>query len=180
MNYDFSFEGKATEMEFSLGVATYPDDASSAPELKQAVERFEQLPNLTVRQKTVLVIDDDENFAHAIARQLIRRKYRVIEAFSGMEGIEKVKQAEPDLIVLDMIMPGMDGYQVMARLKQEEETKSIPILALSGGIHLDVDRIVALGAKEFLTKPFSDAVFIDTIERLIKRKEVNHVYHTGG
>ncbi len=180
LNYDFSFEGKSTELEFSLGVATYPDDASNALELKQVVERFEYLPNLTVRQKTVLVIDDDENFAHAITRQLIRRKYRVIEAFSGMEGIERAKQADPDLIVLDVIMPGMDGYQVMDRLKQEEETKSIPILALSGGIHLDVDRIAALGANEFLTKPFSDAVFIDTIERLVKRREVNHVYHTGG
>lgn len=180
LNHDFSFEGKYTEMEFSLGVATYPDDASSAPELKQMVERCEYLPNLMVRQKTILVIDDDENFAHAIARKLIRSKYRVIEAFNGMEGIEKAKQAEPDLIVLDMLMPGMDGYQVMARLKQEEETKSIPILALSGGIHMDVDRIVALGAKEFLTKPFSDTIFFSTVRWLAKRKEVNHVYHTGG
>jgi signal transduction histidine kinase/PleD family two-component response regulator len=179
LNYDFSFEGKSTQLEFSLGVATYPDDASNAQELKQAVERFEYLPYLTVRQQTVLVIDDDENFAHAITRQLTRRKHRVIEAFNGMEGIEKAMKAEPDLIVLDMLMPGMDGYQVMARLKQEEETQNIPILVLSGGIQMDVDRIIALGAKEFLTKPFSDMVFIDTIERLIIRKEVNHVYHTG-
>jgi PAS domain S-box-containing protein len=180
LNHDFSINGKSTELEFSLGIATYPDDANDAKELKHVAENTDYISSLRVRQKTVLVIDDDQNFAHAIARKLIRKGYKILEAFSGIEGIEKAKQAEPDLIILDILMPGMDGYEVMSRLKQEEETKVIPLLALSGSAHLNIDRILALGAEEFLTKPFSDAVFLSTIERLVGRKGVNHAYDTCG
>jgi len=133
-----------------------------------------------VRQKTILVIDDDENFAHAIARKLIRRGYKVLEAFNGIEGIEKAKDVEPDLIILDILMPRMDGYEATSKLKQDDETKDIPILALSGSTHLNVNRILALGANEFLTKPFSDNIFLSAVERLVRRKEVNHAYNTCG
>jgi signal transduction histidine kinase/PleD family two-component response regulator len=178
LNYDFSVDGKSTELEFSIGIASYPDDANDAQELKHMVENTDYVSSLWVRPKTVLVIDDDQNFAHAIARKLSRKGYKILEAFSGIEGIEKAKQAEPDLIISDVLMPGMDGYEVMSRLKQEEETKNIPILALSGSAHLNIDRIMALGADEFLTKPFSETVFLSTIERLIRRKDVNYAYDT--
>jgi len=180
LNHDFSINGKSTELEFSLGIATYPDDARTAKELRQIAECTDYISSLLVRRKTILVIDDDENFAHAIARKLIRRGYKVLEAFNGIEGIEKAKDVEPDLIILDILMPRMDGYEVASKLKQMDETKDIPILALSGSTHLNFSRILALGANEFLTKPFSDNIFLSAVERLVRRKEVNHAYNTCG
>jgi PAS domain S-box-containing protein len=178
MNSDFSVNSKSTKLEFSLGMATYPDDAHDAKELRQIAEYTDYISGFTVRQKTILVIDDDENFAHTVARKLIRRGYKVLEAFNGADGIEKAKNTEPDLIILDMLMPKMDGYEVTSKLQQEENTKNIPILVLSGTRQVNVERILALGANEFLTKPFSDSVFLAVVERLIKRKEVNHAYNT--
>jgi signal transduction histidine kinase/GGDEF domain-containing protein len=168
INHDLTTESGWTELEFSLGVASCPEDASSAQELRQVAEHTNYLPSLTVGQKTILVIDDDENFAHALTRKLIRRGYKVLETFSGIEGIEKAKRVRPDLIILDLIMTGLDGYQVTMKLKQEEETKSIPILALSGSVSVNVEKILALGASEFLTKPFSDEIFLNAVECLIK------------
>jgi PleD family two-component response regulator len=178
LNHDFTVNGKSTELDFSLGIAAYPDDARTAKELRQIAEFTDYLASLTVRQKTILVIDDDENFAHALARKLMLNKYKILEAFTGIEGIEKARHAEPELIILDMLMPGMDGYEVISKLKQEEETKSIPILALSETVNANAERILALGASEFLTKPFSDVVLLSAVERLLKGKVEGHVYDT--
>ncbi|MGB8657319.1 MAG: PAS domain S-box protein [Candidatus Zixiibacteriota bacterium] len=180
LNHNFSIEGKSTEVEFFLGLANYPDDANTTTELREVAERTDHFSSITVRKKTILVIDDDQNFAHALSRKFIRRGYGVLEAFSGIEGIEKAKQVEPDLIILDIKMQGMDGYEVTSRLKQEDDTKHIPILAISGSINTNVEKILALGAGEFITKPFSDTVLMSAVERLIEMKEEKHVYHTGG
>jgi diguanylate cyclase (GGDEF)-like protein len=180
LNFDFALEDVSTELEFSLGVATYPDDANSAKELIQMAERAEYVSALVVRQRTVLVIDDEENFAHALARKLKKRNYLVVEAFDGVEGLEKAMQVNPDLIILDIKMPRMDGYEVIKRLRQTEESSDIPILALSGSAHTDTDRLIALGADEFVTKPFSDGLFLDVVRKLIRSREVKHGYHIAG
>jgi PAS domain S-box-containing protein len=180
LNFDFSLDDASTELEFSLGVATYPDDANSSKELIQMTERTELISALVVKQRTVLVIDDDENFAHALARKLKRRNHLVVEAFDGVEGLEKAMQMDPDLIILDIKMPRMDGYEVIKRLRQTEETKEIPILALSGSVDTDTDRLMALGADEFVTKPFSDGLFLDAVRKLIRTREVKHGYSTAG
>jgi PleD family two-component response regulator len=69
---------------------------------------------------------------------------------------------------------------VATRLKKVEETKDIPVLVLSGGESINISMVLALGAEDFITKPFSDAIFLSTIERLAKRREVNHAYDTVG
>jgi len=179
LNFDFSLDDASIELEFSLGVATYPDDANSSKELIQMTERTELISALVVKQRTVLVIDDEENFAHSLGRKLKRRNYQAVEAFDGVEGLEKALQMDPDLIILDVKMPRMDGYEVIKRLKQTEETKDIPILALSGSVDTDTDRLMALGADEFVTKPFSDELFLDAVRKLIRSREVKHGYRTA-
>jgi PleD family two-component response regulator len=180
LTFDFSLEDTSTELEFSLGVATYPDDVNSAKELIRMAERAEFVSALVVRQRTVLVIDDEENFAHSLARKLKRRNHLVVEACDGVEGLEKAMQVDPDLIILDIKMPRMDGYEVIKRLRQTEETKDIPILALSGSVDTDTDRLMALGADEFVTKPFSDGLFFDAVVKLIRGREVKHGYRIAG
>jgi PAS domain S-box-containing protein/diguanylate cyclase (GGDEF)-like protein len=180
LDFDFALEDPSTELEFSLGVATYPDDANSAQELLRMAERTELIPALVVRQRTILVIDDEENFAHSLARKLRKHNYLVIEAFDGLEGLEKVTHLDPDLIILDIKMPRMDGYEVIKRLRQAEDTKNIPILALSGSLHTDTDRLMALGADEFVTKPFSDGLLFDAVRKLIRKREVKHGYRIVG
>jgi len=180
LNFDFSLDDASIELEFSLGVATYPDDANSSKELIQMTERTELISALVVKQRTVLVIDDEENFAHSLGRKLKRRNYQAVEAFDGVEGLEKALQMDPDLIILDVKMPRMDGYEVIKRLRETEETKDIPILALSGSLHTDTDRLMALGANEFVTKPFSDGLLLDAVRKLIRKREVKHGYRIVG
>ncbi len=180
LNQNFSFAGKRRGLEFFLGTANYPDDANNVKELRLIAEQTDHFPNLMVRPKIILLVEHQEHLAHELCGKLTKWGYEVLRALSGIEGIEKAKQTEPGLIILELFLPVMDGYEVMSKLRREKETKSIPILALSRRTEANTDRILAMGAGEFLTVPFSDIVLLETVKRLIKRKEKKHVHNTPG
>lgn len=118
-----------------------------------ATER-DAIPNAT--PGTVLVIDDSEMNRDVIAGQLTRMGCRVVQAESGEAGLAAVKQAKPDAILLDVMMPGLDGVEVLQRLKGDPETKSIPVLMLSAN---DDPQMIAActsgGAVDYIVKPFN-------------------------
>lgn len=103
--------------------------------------------------KTILIIEDDKFLRELITQKLIKEGYETAEAIDGEEGIKKIKEGKPDLILLDLILPGIDGFEVLSRMKSDSALASIPVIILSNlGQKEDVERGLKLGAIDYLIK----------------------------
>lgn len=103
--------------------------------------------------KKILVIEDDKFLRELIVQKLLKEGYEVIEGLNGEEGVKKLSEEKPDLALLDLILPGIDGFEVLNQAKQNPETASIPVLILSNlGSQEDIERGLKLGATDFLIK----------------------------
>jgi DNA-binding response OmpR family regulator len=117
---------------------------------------------------TVMVIEDDPSFLRYLSHILEREGYTVISASNGLTGLRKVKEAKPALLILDVMLPGLDGFEVCHRLHDDTETGNIPVIMLSAKGQ-DSDRVSALsvGAREFFAKPVDRLVLLNKIKELI-------------
>jgi len=113
----------------------------------------------------VLVVDDDANLRELVRQQLTERGYTVRHAADGAEAIAEVRKHKPDLIILDVMMPGISGFDVAAVLKSDPGTRAIPIIILS--IVQDTERGYGLGVDKYLTKPTEAEVLADEVGRLL-------------
>ena len=102
----------------------------------------------------ILVVDDELEIRDLLTEVLTGEGYDVIQASNGMEALELVEKEEPQVILLDVMMPGIDGVEVCRRLKEEDKTRFIPIIMVTAFEDRDVDAFV-MGADDFVTKPFS-------------------------
>ncbi|GHU26652.1 response regulator [Betaproteobacteria bacterium] len=104
--------------------------------------------------KTILVVDDSPTERHVLSELLTRNGYRVITAVNGEEGVEKARQHQPNLILMDVVMPGLNGYQATRTLTRDETTKHIPVIVCTSKGQ-ETDRIWGLrqGALDYLVKP---------------------------
>ena len=120
--------------------------------------------------KTILVIEDDKFLRELIVQKLIREGYETSEAVDGEEGMKKIKEEKPDLILLDLILPGIDGFEVLTRMRQENDLSSIPVIILSNlGQKEDVERGMKLGAADYLIKAhFTPREIITKIKKALK------------
>jgi len=118
----------------------------------------------------VLVVDDERHLVKIIIFNLKKSGYETDFAYDGEEALEKVAQFKPDLVILDVMMPKLTGYQVCERLKADQETAGIPIILLTAkGQEPDRDMAQKFGADEYMTKPFSPRLLMDTVARLISQ-----------
>ena len=116
---------------------------------------------------TILVIDDDKDLTLMLKAQLERKNHKVVVASSGREGLQKAYQARPDLIILDIMMPGMDGWEVCRRLR---ELSSVPIIMLTArSMKGDVVKGLESGADDYLVKPFSATELDARIHAVLRR-----------
>lgn len=105
--------------------------------------------------KKILVIDDEPELVKAVEIRLKTSGYEVEIAYDGPVGIDKAKEAKPDLILLDILMPKMDGYGVSKKLRLDPDTKDIPIIIFSAAQHRDMEeRCREVGVVDFIVKPF--------------------------
>jgi DNA-binding response OmpR family regulator len=118
----------------------------------------------------ILVVEDDKFLRELISQKLTREGYDVKEAIDGEDGVVKVKEEKPDIILLDLILPGMDGFEVLAKIKDDPEVENIPVVILSNlGQRDDVERGLKLGAVDFLIKAhFTPGEIIEKIEKVMK------------
>jgi CheY-like chemotaxis protein len=108
------------------------------------------------RKPRVLVVDDDPAIRTVCAVNLELAGLEVLEAEDGFRGLERAQTERPDLVVLDVTMPGLDGFELAAKLRLDEQTRSIPLLFLTGeSAAASKARARALGALDYLTKPFN-------------------------
>jgi len=129
-----------------------------------------------VDRKRILVVDDEIYIVHILEFSLTMEGYQVLTAADGEEAMRLIEQERPDLVVLDIMMPKMDGYEVCRRLRQDEQLKGIPVILLSAKGRA-VDREVGLqaGADDYITKPFSPRKLLEKIRDLLDRDELPKV-----
>lgn len=117
----------------------------------------------------ILIVEDDKFLRELISQKIIKEGYEVLDAVDGEEGVQKAQAERPDLILLDLILPGMDGFEVLRKIKEDEGTNTIPVIILSNlGQKEDVDKGIEFGAKDYLIKAhFTPAEIIEKIKSVL-------------
>jgi two-component system, OmpR family, alkaline phosphatase synthesis response regulator PhoP len=118
--------------------------------------------------KKILVIDDERYINRLIEFNLGDEGYEVLTELGGVEGLKNMRENNPDLVILDIAMPEMDGLEVLRNMKNDGSLSSIPVIILTAKVMEEVEtEAKALGADAFLTKPFSPAELVDAVEKII-------------
>lgn len=118
----------------------------------------------------ILIVEDDKFLRELITQKVLKEGYQVVEAVDGEEGIAKIKEEKPDLVLLDLILPGVDGFEVLRQAKENPETSNIPVIILSNlGQKDDVERGMKLGAADYLVKAnFTPGEILSKIKSILK------------
>jgi two-component system alkaline phosphatase synthesis response regulator PhoP len=122
--------------------------------------------------KKILIIEDEKDILHLVKLYLEKEGYRTITAATGTEGLDSAKHHKPDLIVLDLMLPEIDGLEVCKRLRSASETAMLPIIMLTAKAE-ETDQVIGLelGADDYVTKPFSPKALVARIKALMRRVE---------
>ncbi|SFL88856.1 response regulator [Pelosinus propionicus] len=128
----------------------------------------------------ILVVDDEPSIIELLEFNLQKAGYHVLKAENGHEALQLVRANKPDLIILDLMIPGIDGIEVCRRLKGQQETAGIPIIMLTAR-NEEVDKIVGLelGADDYMTKPFSPRELMARIKAVLRRSHKDSAQHDG-
>ena len=123
-------------------------------------------------KKLILAIDDEKDILKLLQYNLERESYQVVCARSGEEGLEAVKSKRPDLVILDIMMPGIDGLEVCKILRANKDSWNIPILMLTAKSS-EVDQILGLelGAADYISKPFSVKILLARVKNIFRNQE---------
>lgn len=118
---------------------------------------------------TILIVDDNAMNRDMLSRRLEREGYDILCASNGREGLDAVVNSDIDLVLLDILMPDMDGYQVLRELKKDPVTARLPVIMLTAVNDVDsVKRCIELGADDYLIKPFNSILLRSRIEAVIR------------
>lgn len=120
----------------------------------------------------ILSIEDDVDLQQVFAYVLKKKGCDVAFAYDGKDGLEKARDLKPDLILLDMMLPGLNGLEVIKALKENEATRGVPVVVMTaypGDEHFLKASIMAMGAVEYLAKPVHVDLLLETVERLLPR-----------
>ena len=120
-------------------------------------------------KKKILIIEDDKFLRELIVKKLVNEGFDVHEAVDGESGVKKIKELRPDLVLLDLILPGIDGFEVLSRIKEDPSMETIPVIILSNlGQKEDIERGLKLGARDFLVKAkFTPSEIIQKIKNAL-------------
>lgn len=129
-------------------------------------------PSTTSARPRVLIIEDERGLTEVLVYNLDREGYETVVAYDGQEGLRKAQTLLPDLILLDLMLPGVGGLEVCRQLKAGDRTRDIPIVMLTAKAE-EIDQVVGfqMGADDYVTKPFSVKVLMQRIKALQRRRE---------
>ncbi len=120
---------------------------------------------------TVLVVEDEDHIRTVIEYNLRRQGFDVYTAEDGLAGLDLVRKVRPDVVLLDWMMPEMDGLEVLAELKRDPITEDIPVLMLTAkGMAADIQKALELGADDYITKPFDPTSLGQTITNKLEKQ----------
>ena len=123
--------------------------------------------------KRILVIEDDPGPLRLLVHTLQHEGYQVLAATNGLQGLRKAQNEQPDLIVLDLMLPGIDGFEICHRLRTDSKTAQLPILMLSVKCQ-EIDKATGLkvGADDYITKPWHHLELVTKIATMLERKSL--------
>src|SRR6476620_8903309 len=125
--------------------------------------------------KRILIVEDDKDIVEALRYNLEKEKYAVLTARRGEEGLSLATDVKPNLIILDIGLPGLNGYEVCRMLRQDAATREIPVLMLTARV-AESDKVLGLelGADDYITKPFGIRELMARVRNAIRRRESEH------
>ncbi|MFW5995651.1 MAG: response regulator [Halanaerobiaceae bacterium] len=119
-------------------------------------------------KQSVLVVDDAKNILMVLEMSLKNAGYRVFTARDGVSGLQLAQEEKPDLILLDILLPKMNGFLVFEALQEEPETENIPVVFLSARAEKeDLDKAISMGAVDYLVKPVNQEEFLSTVKKYV-------------
>jgi two-component system alkaline phosphatase synthesis response regulator PhoP/two-component system response regulator VicR len=119
--------------------------------------------------KKILVVDDERHIVRLVQVNLERAGYEILTAYDGVEALEKVKSESPDMVVLDVMMPRMDGFEVLKNLQADPSYQNIPVIMLTAKAQdADIFKGWASGVSSYLTKPFNPRELLVFVERIFQ------------
>jgi two-component system, OmpR family, alkaline phosphatase synthesis response regulator PhoP len=123
---------------------------------------------LNTNKETILLVDDEQNILDLASMYLVREGFDIVTSANGLEGLEKTRQIKPALVVLDLMLPGLDGFEICRKLRAEEN--QVPIILLTARDE-DIDKILGLelGADDYMTKPFNPRELAARVKAVLKR-----------
>jgi twitching motility two-component system response regulator PilH len=131
-------------------------------------ERRRRLRNRPTTGTTILIVDDSRIVQHSLRVMLHQAGYQTLEARDAETGIQLARAHRPDLIFMDVVMPGLNGFQATRKLRQDPDTRDIPIIIISGNEQAtEKFWVIRIGANDFMTKPFERATVFQKIEPLL-------------
>jgi len=131
-------------------------------------------------KEKILVVDDEEDILELVRYNLAKEGYRVSCVTSGEQALKEAKEGAPDLILLDLMLPGLDGLDVCRRLKSDHVTSVIPLIMLTAkGEDADIVTGLELGAEDYVTKPFSPRVLLARLKACLRRKRQEEADETA-
>jgi two-component system phosphate regulon response regulator PhoB len=127
-------------------------------------------------RERILVVEDEEEIQELIAYNLNKEGFRTVAALSGEDALKKARSEKVDLVLLDLMLPGMDGLDVCRALKKGEKTEAIPVVMLTAkGEESDIVAGLELGADDYIVKPFSPKILVARIKTVLRRKRAEAV-----
>ena len=124
-----------------------------------------------MKKKRILIIEDEDSLLKLESILLTSRGYDVIGAKDGRAGLDELALCKPDLVILDIMLPGIDGFEVCRLIRENSETRAIPVVMLTAKKSVqDYERGMQVGADAFITKPFKSAHVIGIVEQLVSKK----------
>lgn len=121
--------------------------------------------------KKILIADDEAPIRLLIHSTLESEEYHIIESENGPDTVAKCLEERPDLLILDLMMPGISGEEVCKKVRSDPRTKAIPIIILTGRGRLSEDEATAFDANFYLTKPFSPLELLECVSKILNRKK---------
>ena len=122
-----------------------------------------------MEKKKILLVDDERDLVETVTYRLEASGYEVHPAYDGQEGLDKARKEKPDLIILDLMLPKMDGYKMCRMLKFDEKYKKIPIIMFTARAQeSDIEMGMEVGADAYITKPFEPQALLAKIQELLK------------
>lgn len=127
---------------------------------------------MTNNERTVVCIEDELEMIELVKLILGRHNFRVIGAVGGQQGLDKIAEVDPDLVLLDLMMPEMDGWEVYQKMKASEHMRDIPVIVVTAKAQ-SIDRVLGLHiarVDDYITKPFGPQELLESVERVLSSK----------
>jgi len=124
-------------------------------------------------KKSILCIEDEPEMIDLIRLILSRKGFEVIGAASGMDGLDIIRKKNPDLLLLDLMMPGMDGWEVYQQIKADEKTRDIPVIVVTAKAQ-SIDKVLGIHiakVDDYIAKPFSPQELLASVEKVLNKRE---------